>query len=77
MSENKSITVWRFRDAPEELQALSNNGGDEDWLAVIPPELSEEWLGWMEEGSSFGCCTVEEHDHPEQPGFKIRIGCHA
>jgi Lar family restriction alleviation protein len=29
----KSIAGWSFEDAPRELQALSNNGGDEDCLA--------------------------------------------
>lgn len=31
------ITVWAFYDAPPELAALSGNGGDEDWLAEVPP----------------------------------------
>ena len=39
------IQVWRFQDAPAELRALSPEGGDEDWLAVIPKELADEtWV---------------------------------
>lgn len=30
-------TVWAFHDAPSELQALSEHGGDEDWLVLWPP----------------------------------------
>lgn len=71
------IRVWRFEDAPEELQALSRNGGDEDWIALIPPKLADKYIGWLEEGQSFGCCTVEVHTHPELPGYEVRIGCHA
>ncbi len=69
------IQVWRFRDAPEELQALSCHGGDEDWLAVVPPGLANDWLGWMDEGTPFGCCSVSEHALPD--GSIVRIGAHA
>lgn len=71
------IRVWRFHDAPEELQALSTNGGDEDWLALIPPKLAEDWIGWLDSGSSFGCCSVDSYTHPELPGFVVKIGSHA
>lgn len=70
------ITVWEYYEAPEELR-ISENGGDEDWLAEIPPHLTTEHIGWLEHGHSFGYCCVEEHDHPTKPGWKIRIGCHA
>lgn len=71
------IRVWKFYDAPEELQALSQHGGDEDWLALIPPKYCGDWIGWMESGTSFGVCHVSRHTHPELPGFEIRIGAHA
>jgi len=32
------IRVWAWKDAPEELKALSQHGGDEDWLALLPPK---------------------------------------
>jgi len=67
------IKVWRFDDAPEEYQDLSNNGGDEDWIAFVPDWLSDEYIGWLEEGSSFGCYKVKEH---VVDGGIIRIGCH-
>lgn len=71
------IRVWRFEDAPEELKALSNHGGDEDWLALIPPRLAKEWIPWMDSGSSFGRCDVSDCEHPELPGFRVRIGAHS
>lgn len=71
------IRVWRFEDAPEELRGLSRHGGDEDWLALIPPKYAGDWIGWMESGTNFGRCDVSEHVHPELPGFVVRIGAHA
>lgn len=32
---SKPIIVWSFYDAPEEFQALSECGGDEDWIVYI------------------------------------------
>ena len=70
------IRVCRFRDAPEELRNLSTHGGDEDWLALVPPTLNDEWIPWLE-NPSFGCCSVSEHEHPEIPGCVVYIGAHA
>ena len=72
-----AITVWRWQDAPLALRHLSQNGGDEDWVAVVPPALAEAWIPWMDEGSSFGCCDVSEYPHPELPGYVVKIGSHA
>lgn len=77
------ITIYRFQDAPKQLQALNTNGGDEDWLAIIPTHFKNQWIGWLKEGSSFGPCRVQTHDHPEPPrtkqkkGYQVRIGCHS
>lgn len=71
------IRVWRWQDAPEELQALSQHGGDEDWVALVPPLLAGEWIDWMEEGTRFGRHDVSEHTHPELPGYVVRISAHA
>lgn len=77
MTTGEAIHAWRFYEAPLALQELSENGGDEDWLAEIPPHLAGEWIGWMESGTPFGCCDVVEYDHPYWEGWKIRIGCHS
>lgn len=70
------IRVWRWEDAPEELKALSCHGGDEDWIALIPPLLKDEYIGWVE-SDAFGCCRVSTHTHPELPEYTVRIGAHA
>jgi len=79
--EKDYIKIWAFRDAPQQLRELSPHGGDEDWLAVIPPSFLDEDkyfnLQWMESGSSFGCCEVTKHPHPYLPGWEVRIGCHS
>jgi len=81
MPETDYIRIWRFHDAPADLRALSNNGGDEDWLAVIPPSIfhadEDDWIGWMEAGHSFGCCDVSRYEHPTLAGYQVRIGSHA
>lgn len=73
----RPILVWPFHDAPEKLRDLSTNGGDEDWIAVIPPHFSDRYIGWAEQGGAFGCCVVDEYDHPTRSGYKVRIGSHA
>lgn len=70
------IRVWAWEDAPQELRALSGHGGDEDWVALLPPKHAGRWIGWMDSGSSFGCCDVSTHTHPELPGYEVRIGAH-
>ncbi len=72
------IRVWRFDDAPEELRALSTNGGDEDWLAVLPTYLKDEYVGWLQSGTSFGCCRVEEIAYIyEGRSVCVAVGSHA
>jgi len=68
------ITVWRFDQAPKELQGLSTNGGDEDWIAEVPSKFAREYIAWLEK---LGCCEVHEYRHPTKKGWKVRIGCHA
>jgi hypothetical protein len=31
-----TIFMWNFKDAPEEFKNISTNGGDEDWVALVP-----------------------------------------
>lgn len=69
-----AIIVWRFDDAPEDYKSLSTHGGDEDWLAFVPDSLKDGYIGWMEEGTSFGCCDV--YEYPVHGGV-IRIGAHS
>lgn len=73
--EKLAIRVWRFEDAPREYAELSGHGGDEDWVAVVPRALSDEWIGWLESGSSFGCCDVSKHEL--RNGDVVHIGAHS
>ena len=78
MTAPNHIRVWRFEDAPEELRNLSTNGGDEDWLALVPPKLRDEWIPWLKAGrQGFGVCSVDCYEHPELPEYTVYIGCHA
>lgn len=47
------IIVWPFDKAPEILRALSNEGGDEDWVAVYAGP--RRWIPWLD-GHAFGFC---------------------
>jgi hypothetical protein len=69
----RSIQVWRFYDAPKELQELSEHGGDEDWLALIPKEYENDYIRWLEEGSFDNDVT----EHTLSNGDRVRIGAHA
>ena len=72
-AQGKAIIVWSFYDAPGELRCLSDHGGDEDWVALLPRDM--EPPSWMDEGSNFGCCRVSEHQLDD--GRKVFIGAHA
>lgn len=34
----KPMQIWPFRAAPEAYRALSEHGGDEDWVVFIPDD---------------------------------------
>jgi hypothetical protein len=71
------IRIWSWEDAPEELRELSTHGGDEDWVALLPPKHAGKWIGLDARWWPFGCCSVSTHTHPELPGYEVRIGAHA
>ena len=71
---SEPIQLWRYGDAPKEYQDLSEHGGDEDWIAFMPDSFSYGWPLFLDEGTSFGCCSVSEH---KVEGGTIRIGAHA
>jgi hypothetical protein len=68
----RTLLVWEFGDAPEELRALSRHGGDEDYLAIVPPGVARPV--WTEYGP-FGCCSISEHALPG--GGLVLIGAHS
>lgn len=69
------ILVWSFAHAPKELRDLSTHGGDEDWVAVLPPGTHVP--EWMQPGTEFGICDVWKYEHPRRPGWRVFIGAHA
>jgi hypothetical protein len=69
------IRVWRFEDAPQEYRDLSPHGGDEDWLAVVPWSMKDDWIPWLEGGGPFGVCDVSRHELDETE--IVYIGAHA
>lgn len=74
----EAIKIWRFEEAPEELRKKSNNGGDEDWVALIPEEYllkNGDFIPWMQEGGPFGYCFVDYHYL--ENGDCVVIGSHS
>jgi hypothetical protein len=80
ISEDKmiknAILVWPFHDAPEELKALSTNGGDEDWVALVPAKLVKDYESQGEPAwiRALGVCDVDCYDYLD---MKVYIGSHA
>jgi hypothetical protein len=73
-AEDNLLRVWSFYDAPAALRDLSEHGGDEDWVLLIPPQYSR-YVSWAEGGQRFGPCDVSEHQLPN--GWEVRIGAHS
>lgn len=73
-ADKSAIRVWRFGDAPEELRKLSDNGGDEDWVALLPEGWPKERsIAWAQAGTPFGP-SVDEY---EWNGRVVLIGSHS
>ncbi len=66
------ISIYRWEDAPEQYRELSGHGGDEDWVAVVPESMAQEYMPFLEEGR-FGN-DVTEH---KIPGAVVYISAHA
>lgn len=72
---SEPIKIWPFYDAPEHLREMSQHGGDEDYIALVPAEYENENLVWkFEETGILGCCSTDRYDTPEGIVF---IGAHA
>lgn len=67
------IRVWRFGDAPRVLRDMSDNGGDEDWVAMVPKGMAADYIAWLE-SPAFGCCHIDEREWGD---YRVYIGCHA
>ena len=69
------IRVWAGAEAPGEFKALSNHGGDEDWIAYVPKRYLDANYGcepsWI---MHLGVCDVSRHEVSHGLVF---IGAHA
>lgn len=84
MRDLLNITVINFHDAPDDLKALSDNGGDEDYIIILHGDMPtiglEEAMYKMVRaidisGSTWGVFSDEE---PKMwRGKKIWITAHA
>ena len=72
MTPRIPILVWPFETSPPEYKALSKHGGDEDWLALVPIELTGRYIAWLDSGA-VGDVSV----HPLPDGRTVYIGAHA
>ena len=70
----KYIKIWPFDLAPEKYRRLSQNGGDEDWLALVPKWIDEKYYLSFLDTPHFGFSDVERH---ELKDYVVYIGCHA
>ncbi len=71
------IFMWRFYNAPEELQKLSLNGGDEDWLVIVKAEFyNNKYIPFLDEGvnGSIGRCDIQKFIIND---YVMLIGSHA
>jgi hypothetical protein len=71
-ADMSAIVVWKWHDAPGELRAVSEHGGDEDWVALLP---DEDTPSWMDSGGSFAICHLQIA--PLGDGRFVAIGAHA
>ena len=69
------VTVWRFDYAPTAIQEAASQGGDEDWIAEIPPALDQYGLPfWIEAMDSMR--EPKRVTHPTKPGWQLIVGSH-
>lgn len=67
------IEIWRFEDAPKDLQDLSPHGGDEDYVVIVRDE--DNPAVWQLEGGRFlGDDHWTKHEHNGEIAW---IGAHA
>lgn len=75
------ITLWPFYEGPEEYQALSPHGGDEDWIMFVPDDLLSVACGHSTVAfklepirRAIGICDTTDH---RVEGGTVFIGAHS
>lgn len=72
---SEPIKIWRFRDAPEEYRELSEHGGDEDFVMLVPSALVDEFLiDRVVDLGLLGCSSTDKYERLEGHVF---IGAHS
>ena len=66
---NKSISIWRFDDAPAILRHLSINGGNEDWVVVVSQEWLDKVQGYWSPLTLFDLGGHSDVDYDDHWGF--------
>lgn len=66
------ITIYKWWDAPFWMRKLSNNGGDEDWVAV-----SEKQLDYREQEVYLPRSNILDGYYVEDENLWVYIGAHA
>lgn len=69
------VTVWQFFEAPEPLQKLSMNGGDEDY--IILADTAEANVVAENIAERLRVCDYSAYPHPDDPTRIVYITCHA
>ena len=70
VQQDDHIKVWRYKDAPPALQGLSQAGGDEDWLALVPDSMDHCYFPWL-------VGRYVKVNRYLVAGAVVYIGCHA
>ena len=68
------IKIWAYKDLPIQYDAYIEDKDDIDYVALLPPEYQNVYVGFLENGS-FGCCSVKDIDLPKR--FTLKVGYHA
>jgi hypothetical protein len=69
------MKLWRFQDAPVYLQQLSTNGGDEDWVLLVPAGVDAPFWVEINGACHFGACCTDRYQLTD--ASEVYIGCHA
>lgn len=69
------MQVYAWADAPEYLKSMSENGGDEDWVIVVPNDEHER--NAMAIGTLVDRLAVCDYQTIELVGYVVYITCHA
>jgi len=68
MGHDRTIKLWHFADAPEDLRKLSSHGGDEDFIVLVPAGVElPDWTLWWQD--------TRRHELPD--GSLVLIGAHS